>query len=150
MNNNYVVVKLISGETVMATFEGEDDKFVKIDYPVNIRTVIMPDMGREQVHASPLCPFSESTSFVLEKGHILFIKKLDPHFEKHYLNFIKAYEQLNHEGNDWEEEISDEMTVDELHDKIKRLDAMMRGDSPIEEQEEIPVRTFVQGNDTKH
>ena len=32
MSENYVVVKLVSGETVMAMFEGEDDKFIKIDY----------------------------------------------------------------------------------------------------------------------
>ena len=93
MDKNYVVVKLISGETVMATFEGEDDKYIKIEFPIQIRTVMHHDVNKESISASPLCQFSESTSFILEKAHIVYIKKLHKQFVPHYNNFIKSYEE---------------------------------------------------------
>ena len=57
--SDYVVVKLISGETVMATFEGEDAKFIKINYPIQIKTTIIPEIHRESISAAPFCQFSE-------------------------------------------------------------------------------------------
>ena len=93
MDKQYVVVKLISGETVMATFEGEDDKFIKIDHPINIRTTMIPELGRESISAAPLCQFTDATSFVLEKDHVIYIKNLHKQFIPHYKNFLKSYDE---------------------------------------------------------
>ena len=126
----YVVVKLISGEQILATLEAEDAQFVNLELPIVIRTIINPEMDRESVSAAPFCAFSDSTNFVIEKSHILFIKRLHQTFVPHYKKFIKIYDQVVFKDNNY---------FDEL-------------DEPAEEvtsEEELPF-TFVEGNDTKH
>lgn len=92
-NSVHVVVKLITGEMLMATYEGEDEKFIMIDKPVQIKTILIPELQRESVTAAPYCPFSESTSFILEKPHIVYIKRLHKIYIPHYNRFMKAYDE---------------------------------------------------------
>lgn len=162
MSDHYVVVKLISGETVMAMFEGEDEKFVKIDYPVQIKTNIIPMMNREHVTAAPLCQFSESTSFVLEKTHIIYIKRLHNAFIPHYKNFIKSYDealvpatrQSSDEVKQQLEELfgdeEDTLTLEEVNRRLDMLEAISNAGSSEPEDEELLKANFVAGNDTKH
>jgi len=156
MDKNYVVVKLVSGETVMATFEGEDDKFVKIDYPIQIKTTIIPELGRESISASPLCQFSDATSFVLEKDHIIYIKKLHKQFIPHYNNFLKSYEEalIPTTRSSIQEQLSEyfddaeHLTLDEINRRIEMLEAIASGGHP-EEDEELML-SVMEGNDTLH
>lgn len=150
-NNNYVVVKLVSGETVLALFEGEDERFIKVSFPINIHTMPIPHLNREQVHASQYCQFSDSTSFVLEKNHIIYIKRMHPAFISHYNNFKKSYddalvpENALHRLDEFPDE---ELTVEEIKRRVDML-TELAGMEPEEEQEET-VKTFVRGNDTIH
>ena len=156
MDKDYVVVKLISGETVMAMFEGEDDKFVKIEYPIQIKTVVIPELQRESISASPLCQFSDATSFVLEKSHIVYIKKLHKQFISHYKNFIKSYEEalIPTTRSSIQETLSEyfddaeELTLEEINRRIEMLEAIASGGHP-EEDEELMLNVM-EGNDTLH
>lgn len=162
MSENYVVVKLISGETVMAMFEGEDEKFVKIEYPVQIKTTIVPMLNREQVHAAPMCQFSDSTSFVLEKTHIIYIKRLHKTFIPHYKNFLKAYdevlvpaqkqshEEIKQQLEDIFGDEEDTLTIDEVNRRLDILEAIANAEPSDEEDDSILTANFVTGNDTKH
>lgn len=147
----YVVVKLVTGETLMATYEGEDDKFVKIDYPVQIRTVLIPELNKESVSAVPYCPFSESKSFVLEKNHLIYIKRLNRSFIPHYKNFVKMYDEAMVPASLTEEDLEEleGLTVEEIAKRIEMLEAIAKAPSREESSEE-ETRTFVVGNDTKH
>ncbi len=163
---NYVVIKLISGETVMASYESEDDKFVKVEKPVQIKTVIVPGINREQVTAAPYCQFSDSTTFVLEKSHIIYIKKLHKEFIKHYNNFILAYDEalipatptdkrLKQQLREMEEMFDDEedtLTVEEINRRLDILEAIANAPSgdAQDEVDELLSSNFVEGNDTKH
>lgn len=156
MDKHYVVVKLISGETVMATFEGEDEKFIKINYPIQIKTIAIPDIQRESITASPLCQFSDSTSFVLEKNHVVYIKKLHPQFIKHYNNFIKSYDEAlipttRSSLQDTLSEYFDDaehLTIDEINRRIEMLEAIASGGHP--EEEDDLMLNVMEGNDTLH
>jgi hypothetical protein len=162
MDKQYVVVKLITGETVMATFDGEDEKYIKIDFPVQIRSVLIPEINKESLSASPLCPFSDSTTFVLEKDHIVYIKKLHNAFVEHYKDFCKSYEEAmipmkrarvqEHSADEMFEGFDDldELTLEEIQNRLELLEAI--ASAPREEltEEELDKRVFVQGNDTKH
>ena len=162
MSENYVVVKLISGETVMAMFEGEDEKFIKIEYPVQIKTTLLPELGREHVTASPLCQFSESTSFVLEKTHVIYIKRLHNAFIKHYKTFIKSYdealvpaqrqsaEEVKHQLEDIFGDEEDTLTIEEVNRRLDILEAITNSESSEEDKESLLTANFVVGNDTKH
>ena len=156
MDKQYVVVKLVSGETVMATFDGEDDKFVKIEYPIQIKTVIIPELNRESISASPLCQFSDSTSFVLEKNHIVYIKKLHPQFVKHYNSFIKSYEEalIPTTRSEIQDKLSeyfddaDHLTIEEVNRRIEMLEAIASGDRS--EEDDDVMLNVIEGNDTLH
>lgn len=156
MDKQYVVVKLVTGETVMAMFEGEDEKFVKINYPIQIKTVIIPELQRESISASPLCQFSDSTSFVLEKNHVVYIKKLHPQFVKHYNNFIKSYEEalIPTTRSSIQETLSEyfddaeHLTIDEINRRIEMLEAIASGGQP--EEDDDLMLNVIEGNDTLH
>lgn len=156
MEKDYVVVKLVSGETVMATYEGEDDKFVKIEFPIQIKTIIIPELQRESITASPLCQFSESTSFVLEKAHIVYIKKLHQQFVSHYKNFIRSYDEamipatrasVKESLEEYFDDVED-LTIEEVNRRLDLLEAIANAPNSGEEGSEDV--TFVEGNDTVH
>jgi hypothetical protein len=156
MDKKYVVVKLVTGETVMATFEGEDEHCVKIDHPIQIRTTIIPELGRESISASPLCQFSDATTFVFEKSHIVYIKKLHQQFVKHYNSFLQSYEEAlipttRSEIQDKLSEYFDDaqhLTVDEINRRIEMLEAIAEGD--MSEEELDVMLSVMEGNDTVH
>ncbi len=156
MDKNYVVVKLVSGETVMATFEGEDDKYIKIDHPIQIRTQIIPELGRESISASPLCQFSDATTFVLEKNHIVYIKKLHKQFIPHYNNFLKSYEEamIPTTRSEIQEKLSEyfddaeHLTIEEINRRIEMLEAIASGGHP--EEDDDLMLNVMEGNDTVH
>lgn len=145
----YVVLKLITGETLMATYEGEDDKFVKIDAPVQIKTILIPELNRESVSAVPFCPFSESKMFVLEKSHLVYIKRLNKAFIPHYKNFLKVYDEAMIPASMTDEDLDDleDLTVEEIARRVEMLEAIANAPSKETEEDE---RVFVVGNDTKH
>jgi len=151
--SDYVVVKLISGETVMATFEGEDDKFIKINYPIQIKTTIIPEIHRESISAAPFCQFSESSSFTLEKSHIIYIKKLHKQFISHYKNFIKTYDEAlipttRQSIQEALQEADDELTIEEIQKRLDLLESI--ASSAGEEVDEEDLISFIEGNDTVH
>lgn len=160
-DKDFVVLKLITGETVMAMFDGEDEKFIKVEYPIQIRTMIVPGINRESVHAAPFCQFSDSTVFVLEKSHIVYIKRLHQQFVPHYKNFLKSYDealipatrQSSQEIKQQLEDIfgdeEDTLTIEEVNRRLDILEAIAGSPSSSEPEEEAMVN-FVPGNDTKH
>ena len=150
-----VVLKLITGEQLMAIFEGEDEKFVKIDYPITIRTTIIPELNKESVTAAPYCPFSETTSFVFEKSHIVYIKKMHKQFIANYKSFLKSYDEIVFHkapsANDIDEEGFDdleELTIEEIQRRLDLLEAI--ASAPVVDEEDSDKRVFIKGNDTKH
>lgn len=126
----YVVLKLVSGEQLLATLEAEDDNYVCLNLPIVIRTMIHPSLEKESVSAAPFCAFSDSTEYVLEKSHIVFMKKLHQTFIPHYKRFIKIYDQVVFKDNGY-------------------FDEMDTPDEEVTSEEELPF-TFIEGNDTKH
>ena len=161
-DKDYIVLKLITGETVMAVFEGEDERFVKVEYPIQIRTMMIPGLQRESVHAVPYCQFSDSTAFVLEKNHIVYIKRLHQQFIPHYKNFLKSYDealvpatrQSSQEIREQFEELfgdeEDTLTIEEVNKRLDMLEAIAGTSSKEEELEENDFLNFIPGNDTKH
>ncbi len=155
-DKDYVVLKLITGETVMAMFHGEDEKYIRVDYPVQIRTVMIPGINRETVHAAPFCQFSDSTAFVLEKNHIVYIKKLHHQFVSHYKNFLKSYDEAlipATRGNVDMEALEDafddleDLTLEEVNRRLDMLEAIANAPSSKDEESNV---TIVEGNDTIH
>ena len=69
-NEFYIVMKLTSGEQVMAVLKEEDEEHVLLESPMCIKTIPILEAGREHVTAHPLCQFSDDRTFVIAKREL--------------------------------------------------------------------------------
>jgi len=136
MSALYVVLKLTSGEQVMAVLKEEDEHHIIVENPMVMKVTQDFAQGKEHVTAHPICAFTDDTDFVLAKRNVLFIKKL------HHL-FIGHYERIVAEAN--------ETTM--FHPQGNREEDLVWEDEVVEEKEEEidwneKLKGFVKGNDT--
>ena len=143
----------------MAVLEAEDEFYVKLLSPMNIRTVVDPSLGKEQITAVPLCSFTTDKNFLIEKKNVLFIKRLDPVFITHYQRIVEESERLifstknqqvqpKAEDLNWEEDW-DSLPTDELLKRIEMLESIEKEqEDALKELGEDKI--FVEGNNTKH
>lgn len=157
-NEHFVIIKLVSGEQVMAVLENETDENIHISSPLLLRLfpVLGAEQGQEHVTATPYCKFAEDSNLTLNKRNILFIKKLHHQLVPHYMRLADEAEEhvpikQKQDGSvkqlDWEdEELQNEvsgLSDEEIKKRIRMLEA-------IAKKEEEEARNFVDGNDTVH
>jgi hypothetical protein len=144
----YVILKLSSGEQVMAILKEEDEDRILLETPMCIRTIPVFETSREHVTASPLCQFSDDKIFVIHKKDIMFCKKLHHVFIPHYQKIVAEHEKQSFVTKDKTEHLNDNetMTVEDAVKQIDMLQSLLQQDE-TEEENTIP-RNFVQGNDT--
>ena len=147
-NEFYIVMKLTSGEQVMAVLREEDDDHVLLESPMCIRTIPILEASREHVTAHPLCQFSDDRTFVIAKRDIMFVKKLHHLFIPHYQRIVAEHEKLSFITKDQKEELlwEDEVDQEEAKRRISMLEDLAK--TPKDEEEEKRYRVFVEGNDT--
>ncbi len=148
----FVVLKLTSGEQVMAVLREEDDDRILLETPMVMRTIPVLETGREHITAHPLCQFSDDKIYVILKRDVMFCKKLHHVFVPHYMRIVKEHEETSFvsredkkESLHWEDE--EPLTVEEVKKRVDML-ASLLGNSNEEQEEMEP--TFVRGNDTIH
>lgn len=127
-NELFVIVKLVSGEQVMAVLRSEDESFIEIESPMCIRTIPILETQKEHITAHPLCQFSDDVKYVLDKKDVMFVKKMHHIFIPHYLRIVEEHEKLT--------EVNEEKRAPRAEDLY------------WEEEQEIDLRNFVEGNDT--
>jgi hypothetical protein len=154
MNENFVIVKLVSGEQVMATLASEDATTVELQYPMVIRMVpfIQGDRAHEHVTAAPLCQFSDDKTFRIPKSNIMFLKKLHEIMIPHYNRIVDEHENTilvksDKTGNI--ERVKEELTVEDIQKRIDMLESIAGIERETEEEEE-ETRYYVEGNETVH
>jgi hypothetical protein len=147
-NEFYIVMKLTSGEQVMAVLREEDDDHVLLESPMCIRTIPILEASREHVTAHPLCQFSDDRTFVIAKRDIMFVKKLHHLFIPHYQRIVAEHEKLSFITKDQKEELlwEDEVDQEEAKRRISMLEDLAK--TPKDEEEEKRYRVFIEGNDT--
>lgn len=153
MSEFYVVMKLTSGEQVMAVLKEEDEQHILIENPMVMKTSLDFDAGKERITASPLCPFSEDKDYVLAKRNLLYVKKMHHVFVSHYKQIVSDYAQSTNfvpegsaEALDWGDE---EVPTPE---EARKMIAQLKGVFEEEKEEEIDwkekLKQLVPGNDT--
>ena len=147
-NEFYIVMKLTSGEQVMAVLKEEDEDHVLLESPMCIRTIPILEASREHVTAHPLCQFSDDRTFVIAKRDIMFVKKLHHLFIPHYQRIVAEHEKLSFITKDQKEELlwEDEVDQEEAKRRISMLEDLAK--TPKDEEEERRYRVFIEGNDT--
>lgn len=150
---NYVLIKLTTGEQLMAQIEDENETHIAISNPMVLRMIPQAIDGRisEHVTASPFCHFAEGTDFVLPKTSIMFVKPLKRSLIQHYRNVVQENEDTAIVANEkrkvrWAGE-EEEMSLEDINRRIDMLQSIIDGKAPEEEEDE---KVFVEGNDTLH
>lgn len=157
-NEHFVIIKLVSGEQVMAVLEKETDDNIQISSPLLLRLfpVLGADAGQEHVTATPYCKFAEDSNLTLNKRNILFVKNLHSLLIPHYIRLASEAEEhvpikqkedgsvrkLHWEDEELQNEVA-ELSNEEIQKRIRMLES-------IAQKEEEEMRTFVEGNDTIH
>ena len=153
-NEHFIIIKLVSGEQVMAVLEKETDENIQISTPLLLRLfpVLGAEQGSEHVTATPWCKFADDSNLTLNKRNILFVKNLHSMLIPHYIRLASESEEhvpikQKQDGSvrklHWEDEEVEQLSNEEIQKRIKLLEA-------IAEKEEEEARTFIEGNDTIH
>jgi hypothetical protein len=90
MNEDYVIIKLLSGENVVSEVLNESDYDITLENPMVLQARLREKDGSvyESISAVPFCPFSLDTIYVLKKSNVLFIKPLNPEYIVSYIQMI--------------------------------------------------------------
>lgn len=151
----YVIIKLTTGEQVMAALEEDAPDFVEVSFPLTVRMTPYTDGEKmhEQITAHPFCQFSSDKFYRLPKSCIMFYKELHESLIPHYTRIVNSYEEKvlvktkPQKELDWDE--PQNMSVEEIRKRIDML-ANIFGEELDKETEEECYRSFVEGNDTLH
>jgi hypothetical protein len=150
MNEEFVYLKLVTGEQLMAYKESETETSICIKYPMMIKTHMIASDGdrvSEQVTAGPYSLFLQAPLVHLNKSHVVLDSKLHERAIVHYVQLVKNHEgvSLVNEAKQllWdEEEIRNFEAIDDIGNAIAQLNAV------VEEEED--TNTYVEGNETVH
>jgi hypothetical protein len=141
----YVVFKLSTGEQIMGVLEDENETHMQIISPMIIRTIPVPQEGREHITAHPYCQFTDDNVFDIDKKNVIYIKPLKEIMIPHYKRIV-----LQHEA-EGQVEVATQISPEEARKRIKILASIFGDelDNVLEETEHIKS-VYVEGNDTKH
>jgi hypothetical protein len=149
---HFILVKLISGEQVMAILEQETGTDIDIVFPLLIRLFPQFDGNgsREHVTATPFSHFADDAHLTINKNSIIFVKNLNPAMVPHYLRLVAQENDrvfLNQDKQEktkltWGDTAAGNK---QINDKLKKLAEAIAGDSTEEE-----IKVLIEGNDTVH
>ena len=156
MNEEFVYLKLVTGEQLMAFKESEDETTITIKFPMLIKTHLVSanhDRVSEQVTAGPYSLFLESPVVHLNKSHIVLDSKLHERAIVHYVGLVRNHEGVNlaHQAKTliWEDE-QDRQSLEAIEDIGSAIEQLRAIAGEIEEEVEEGNKTFVEGNETLH
>jgi hypothetical protein len=91
--DRYIVVKLVSGEEVIAHLIGEDDYEIRVLFPMIVRHTprMTPHGPGESISMSPYTYFSAEDEYTFHKNQIIFLKDLDAKYEDEYNRAIDDF-----------------------------------------------------------
>lgn len=154
-DKDYVVVKLITGEQLLAIKVDETKQDITLLFPMQTKEVHrVNDNGTasESITCSPFCTFAQERMFTFPKTSVMFYERLHSLLVPYYIRMVNQYERmvdvpesLFREDEGYEDE-PEPLTVEDVEKAVDRLAAIMASASSETETE----GTFVEGNDTVH
>jgi len=147
LEDDYVVLKMITGEQLIAVKRAETKDYLTIEYPMIIKGYAFQngeEMG-EHVTASPYCKFSDDKIFTFDKQHIVFTKKMHTYAVPFYIGLVEEHEETVEV-----EEDEPPKTVEELGERVNKLAGFLRKMQQPDAEEPLSETSFIEGNDTKH
>lgn len=152
--NEFVYLKLVNGEQLMALKESEDDESIIVRFPMLIKMHYVgarENRIAEQVTAGPYTMFGETDHMLFSKHHVIVETPLAERAIPHYVSLVKEHEGVNiiytPKVLQWEDEPPAEAPTEV--DIKKVLDAL-KSIADEEPSENESKRNFIDGNKTIH
>ena len=152
-NQEYVIIKLVSGEQLMGVCTEETDKDITVMFPMALKQYpVQREDGTigEQVTGGPFCAFASDRTFTIPKASVMINKPLHELLVPFYVRMVNQYEKMVDVPlsmfNDEEEE-HEVLTVKDVEKAVDRLAAIMYG---TKNEEKDSDGYFVEGNNTIH
>ena len=152
-NQEYVIIKLVSGEQLMGVCTEETDNDITVMFPMALRQYpIQREDGTigEQVTGGPFCAFASDRTFTIPKASVMVNKPLHELLVPFYVRMVNQYEKMIDVPlsmfNDEQEE-QEVLTVKDVEKAVDRLAAIMYGEK---NQDNDSDGHFVEGNNTIH
>jgi hypothetical protein len=145
---DYVYVRMLNGDQLMATKVYENNDVITIENPMLIRLFPRLEEGGlvEQITSGPYCQFTDDRVFTFQKKDILFAKKLNEIMIPHYERMLAEHEEEEVEKEAVDPTVEDiAKSVDLLHSIFER--ARKRKE---EDKGDDSFPSIVPGNETKH
>lgn len=122
LDDTYVIMKLVTGEQILAVKRSETDQSITIEFPMIIKTYPFrpsADEIGEQVAASPYCKFSDDKVFTFNRKDIVFEKLLNQFAIPFYLKLVNEYETTI--------EVPEPKDIEDLGRKVDQLMQSLMG-----------------------
>ena len=87
---DYVVVKLTTGETLLAMLAAQDEEKIELYHPLVVKAIQLQRDGKlyEQTVTNVYCPFTEDQDFVFENADVLFVKPMHTKIIPYYQTMV--------------------------------------------------------------
>ena len=95
-DDQFILLKLTTGETLVATIRSEAEQTISIEYPFELKTIHdrRQDMVVDVTAAAPFCGFAEDRKFTFKKDNLMFTKLLHNFSIPFYIELVEEYEKL--------------------------------------------------------
>ena len=95
-DDQFILLKLTTGETLVATIRSEDEQTISIEYPFELKIIHdrRQDMVVDVTAAAPFCGFAEDRKFTFKKDNLMFTKLLHNFSIPFYIELVEEYEKL--------------------------------------------------------
>lgn len=152
-NQEYVIIKLVSGEQLMGVCTEKTDKDITVMFPMALRQYpVEREDGTigEQITGGPFCAFASDRTFTIPKASVMINKPLHELLVPFYIRMVNQYEKMVDVPlsmfNDEREE-QEVLTVKDVEKAVDRLAAIMHGEK---KEGREPDGYYVEGNNTIH
>lgn len=159
MNEQFVYIKLVTGETLMALKEAEDSSTLTLKFPMLVKMhLINSREGRvsEQVTAGPYSLFIDNSILSVQKHHIVFNSQLSQRAIPHYIHLVKDHEGITldyvEEKLQWDDQQLFDEALEDLADieDVKAAIAQLKSIAQEEAEDIEEEKIYIEGNETLH
>lgn len=142
-DDNYVTLKLSTGEVLVGILRAESATSFTVEYPFHLKNYPRFVEGGviETITAGPFCGFTADRIFELPKKDVLFCKKMHPFAVPFYLSLWNQHETPMRVDKDGKmipdgDNSREPMSMEDVRDRIESLIGRMQEIDMSQEEEE--------------
>jgi len=121
--SEYIVLKLCTGEQLLATSLNETLYGVTVLDPIQVKLIPMYDEGEyvEQAISNNYCQFTQERRFTFNWKDVIYRKELDPIMVKYYKKLVLAFGEESKARTAYYKEEPKEETKDDLDKMLDQV-----------------------------